>query len=602
MRDANLFPKTYLETIHAFNRPAEATSYRAAVRTARGVVEDLGATAASQSGGLTELAHVSERHSESSGHQVIAKKYKLALPIPLTKLKKAPGVSYPGDLTMLKLKDWFDYIVGRNVFHMLVGLYKADKPRERAILKAFWTNFRSIMPDHSMFRLVDEGRLDLSRTVPLILHGDEGRGRKKAPFLVLSWHSALGFVTEAANRARTHKPYVSMKCNFSESTHLHRLVTCALPKMVHDDHALQDLLQHVANDANYMMRTGVKDVEGKTHFAVCIYCCGDWVWLAKAGHFNRSFSNVQKRPLTERSIPRGICHLCQAGQAGVPWENYKEYNPNDLPPWLPTMHVQTPWTQPSPLNQIPFVPGQEAGFYAYDLFHAYHLGVGKTFMASCLALASERCMGGRVDERLEQLTFMWRTWAEENHDKAYLSSLTRASLGWPDANTFPNGQWAKGHVTTSLTEFFLDWANAQDLTADPLLGLCKEAALCIATALRVLYRSDVWLPKDVAHIFADNGLRFLSLYRILSVRSYRSGRALFSHMPKGHVMDHIFISVKISALAHDYTLSPLCTSVQMDEDYIGRVSRLSRRTNPGQTVKRVLQRCLIASYIGNVLA
>ena len=73
-------------------------------------------------------------------------------------------------------------------------------------------------------------------------------------------------------------------------------------------------------------------------------------------------------------------------------------------------------------------------------------------------------------------------------------------------------------------------------------------------------------------------------------------RALFSHMPKGHVMGHIFISVKISALAHDYTLSPLCTSVQMDEDYIGRVSRLSRRTNPGQTVKRVLQRCLIASY------
>ena len=114
---------------------------------------------------------------------------------------------------------------------------------------------------------------------------------------------------------------------------------------------------------------------------------------------------------------------------------------------------------------------------------------------------------------------MWRTWAEENHDKAYLSSLTRASLGWSDANTFPNGQWAKGHVTTSLTEFFLDWANAQDLTADPLLGLCKEAALCIATALRVLYRSDVWLPKDVAHIIADDGLRFLSLYRILSVRS-----------------------------------------------------------------------------------
>ena len=460
-----------------FNRSTEATSYRAAIRTARGVVEDIGTAAAAKSGGLSELARVPETNSERGGHQVIAKEFNLALPIRFTKLKKADGVLYPGELTMLKLKDWFDYIVRHNVFHMLVGLYRADKAREMAILQGFWKKFRSIMPEHTLFQLADQGHVDLSRTVPCILHGDEGRGRKKGPFLVLSWHSVLGFGTDAANRCRSHRPYVSMKCNFSESTHLHRMVTCALPKMVHDDRALQDLLQCVANDANYMLRTGVQDAVGNTYFAACIYCSGDWVWLSKAGNFNRSFSNVQKRPLTETSVPKGICHLCQAGQRGIPWENYKEYNPNNLPQWLPTMHVETPWTRPSPLNQIPFVPGQEAGFYAYDLFHAYHLGMGKTFVASCLALASERCCGGRVDDRLDHLTQLWRTWAEEHHDKAYLSSVTRASLGWPDAGTFPNGQWAKGHVTTSLTDFFFALGQHTGPHCRPLPGFVQRSCL-----------------------------------------------------------------------------------------------------------------------------
>ena len=121
-----------------FNRSTEATSYRAAIRTARGVVEDIGTAAAAKSGGLSELARVPETNSERGGHQVIAKEFNLALPIRFTKLKKADGVLYPGELTMLKLKDWFDYIVRHNVFHMLVGLYRADKAREMAILQGFW--------------------------------------------------------------------------------------------------------------------------------------------------------------------------------------------------------------------------------------------------------------------------------------------------------------------------------------------------------------------------------------------------------------------------------------------------------------------------------
>ena len=68
---------------------AEACSYRSAIRTARGVVQDLGEQVAKTSGGLTELARCSEAHSERDGRTVIAKKFGLALPIEFSNLPKS---------------------------------------------------------------------------------------------------------------------------------------------------------------------------------------------------------------------------------------------------------------------------------------------------------------------------------------------------------------------------------------------------------------------------------------------------------------------------------------------------------------------------------
>lgn len=46
-----------------------------------------------------------------------------------------------------------------------------------------------------------------------------------------------------------------------------------------------------------------------------------------------------------------------------------------------------------------------------------------------------------------------------------------------------------------------------------------------------------------------------------------------------------------------YIGNPLNMSTQCDEDFVGRPSRLARRTRPGKTqVKRVLQRYLKGAY------
>ena len=577
---------------------AEASSYRSAIRTAKGVVADVGESVASASGGLVQLAKCSEAHSERDGQKVIGKKFGLTLDVEFTTLPKPPGVTYPGELCMLKLKSWMSFIVSMHCVHLLCGLHQKDPPRERSILASFWKRFRSVRPTHEMWKLVDEGKLDLQRTIPLVCHGDEGRGKKRSGFLVISWSSVLGFGTQSANSTRTTHPYRQQRLNYIGSTYLTRMVTSALPKMARETAALTEILRAIADDANEMMKQGVVNSSGERFFTVCINIVGDWQWLAKCGSFTRSWSNCSKRPMTARSVPKGICHLCMADTRGVPWENYKVYDVdnNVLPTWYPTMFTVEPWETPPPLNAIPSVPGQEASFYAFDLFHSFHLGVGKILVASCLALASELMAATSVDNRLEELTSLYLVWAEENKKSLFVTTFTRANLAWMDTSCYPNGQWSKGHVTTCVMDFFISWSSKQDLSNHPLLKMGLEACEEISECLKGLYHNDIWLSQAEALRISRHGMRFLEIYKTLACQSFRQGKALFANMPKNHSLDHIFFGLYQSSLAAKWSLNPLICSMQVFEDFIGRCSRTSRRTSPQQAVRRTLERCLQASY------
>lgn len=523
---------------------AEAASFASAIRTARGVVEDFGEEAvASSSGGLVELSQCRLGNSERDGGRVIRKKFGLALPIEFSTLKKTAGISYKGELAMLKLKSWLAYIVSMNVFHLLCGLHSADQKREKSILTTFWSRFRKLRPTHPMWARVDAGLLDISRCAPLVCHGDEGRGRKRAPFLVISWSSVLGFGTEAANASRPKRPYNLMRLNYTGSTYLTRMVTAALPKMTRDSQALHDILKAVALDANEVLQQGICNDAGEKFYAVCINCVGDWQWLSKCGYFLRSYSNINKRPMNAKSKPRGICHLCLADQPSVRWENYRVYDFNQgaVPTWYATLHTVCPWNRPSPLASIGYIPGEEASFWQYDLFHSYHLGVGKTLGASCIALMSETMGSSNIEGRLEEVNNLYIVWADEHRQKTYLQGFTKANLGWPDTGTFPNGQWSKGHVSTVVVNFFIHWAQNQDFSHQELLQLSLDACCEISKCLDGLYKGDVWLQQPEALRIANHGMKFLDLYRVLAHKCYLENKALYAHMPKGHALDHIFL-------------------------------------------------------------
>ena len=181
----------------------------------------------------------------------------------------------------------------------------------------------------------------------------------------------------------------------------------------------------------------------------------------------------------------------------------------------------------------------------------------------------------------------------KNHVSAFIFSITRANLGWPDRSTFPNGQWNKGHITTNLCSFFVSWASQQDFGDHDLMKLAVQTCRNMSECLRLMYGSDVWLDRSCAEQVANLGLACLHGYKELATQSYNSYQPLFPHMPKGHSLDHIFSELKADVVnlpTVQYFLNPLNHSVQISEDWVGKASRISRRCGPPQVIVRTLER------------
>ena len=569
----------------------EASSCRSAIRAAQAVVSDLGEEGVAKSKGLLDLSRCSEHHSERDV-EVVTRRFQLQLPVRITELIKSPGVRYPGGFHVIALQSWLEFLITYNVWHVMLGLYQPDDNRQRAILSLFWKKYRALKPNHQVWAIFDKYKIDTSRCCPVILHGDEGRGRKKSPFLICSYHSFIGYGTHLANAKRTHRSYRAMRLNYAGSTHVHRMISACLPKMVRDHVALQDILTFLADSSLQALQEGIVGSDGHRYTMATLQVCGDWQWLAKCGSLNRTFANCPKRPLSEKSVPKGICHLCFAGRCGFPFEDL-----SNEAAWKSSMFSpgDEPFETRPALARLPHEPGKAAGLFAFDVWHGFHLGVAKTFCASAFAIISDRMVGGAIDARFQHLTNLYLQWCDEQHKVPFVTSITKESCGWGDRSTYPNGQWSKGHASTTFLGFLKWWLETEEnnIRNDVMLMMCKEATECIDAAFEKLYASDVWLTVSDARYIGNNGLRFLQLYQALATEAYQNNLALWSFMPKVHLVHHIFDEC---ASADCDIISPMTFAVQVDEDFIGRKARLARKVAPTQVILRTLQRSLAVSY------
>jgi hypothetical protein len=561
-----------------------------AVRAARAVTDEI---PSARHTSLGSLARIPDGNCERDTHR-LSKKYKLALPI------KRSMVRVAGEkIQFLKMSSWANFLMEKNLWHHLAGLKAPDHDRCEAIWSLFWQRFKAICPGHDIFKRPGH---DLSRTCALLVHGDEGRSARKAPILVVSAHSILGYGLSTAQGKKENDKYTGMKLNYKEPTWTTRFLLGVLPRRMYADDdgeetdAFQDFLGGITLDLESLYENGVMDPMGRKFYFCAISVMGDWPWIQKAGCLGRSFFNAAKRS-SSRTIPKGICHMCLADQPGYPWEDWV----SQTPAWVSTINTVSPFVREPALLALAKDDGDKPSLFSYDLFHTWHLGCGRTFVASAIVvLATSKHFEGSMASRVEAVSGLFESWCSRNKVRPYMKKITQAKLSWLTNADYPQGTWSKGSTTTFLMRWFVDECRSRRAAiagdSDQLLQITFEAAQAAHSFLRRLYHEEVWIPSNTASVIADKGLLFLRKHGEAIRMAFGSSRNLFLQMPNLHRFHHIAFQLKWQSQSTDFVFNALALSSQSDEDFIGRPSRISRRVHARTVVERTLQRSLEAAY------
>ena len=376
------------------------------------------------------------------------------------------------------------------------------------------------------------------------------------------------------------------------------MLSCVLPKHLYrkNDVAVDELFDFGARCADDVGRNGLANPHtGERFWMVCIAVTGDWQFLAKCGNLCRSYSNCEKGRGEEghQKNPKGICHLCRAGQRPYPFEQLGTRKPR----WLATQYTQTGFKSPPAFTRLLCNRARPESMYQFDIWHGFHLGVGKTFISSTLALISTKFPGRSVDSRFEALSQNYRDWCKANGETAYLSYIAKETILWKTTTSMPSALWSKGAATTVLLKWLEAWNSEADLEGNVLFRLREEACRLANSFFSELYKHDVWIPGAVAVQLGDCGLKFLETYNKLAKEAFRQGKVLYVFVPKHHQIHHTFlVDLWLAGKKQAFVLNPLIYATQLSEDFIGKASRTARRVHASRVVERVILRYLTKAY------
>ena len=235
---------------------------------------------------------------------------------------------------------------------VLVGGF--DSPSERAQhIAAFWEGFSLHHGDHLVYQ---EHESNLPYVLPLLWHGDEGRGKRRGQTVVVSLEVPIGIETVKPSRKRAREtcscvPPVSLKqkygparrtvpqhvkeklelqkTNMKHHSFLQHFPIFIIPSSINKKtDALFGLLDVFARELKSLFYDGFES-NGRVFCAAVCGGKGDLKWVAKIARLTRSFEHQGRI----QDLP--CCHECLAG------------TPNSN---MPTMECSAPYVFSSILN------------------------------------------------------------------------------------------------------------------------------------------------------------------------------------------------------------------------------------------------------------
>ena len=246
-----------------------------------------------------------------------------------------------------------------------------------------------------------------------------------------------------------------------------------------------------------------------------------------------------------REQPVGICFLCRAGRCQVPFEDF-----SDHARWVDD-GCGVPWLQTPSLLKLFHDPEHPSRFFKPDLFHNFHGGAGKDWLASALTECLILLPGASKDAKIEAMAAIMRTWSEKSSaNRPHSGDFCADRIGLTSYQVCPEASWSKHNDTCiymRFLEFFL--AARPEIQANEKLRVIYQGTCAANLCFQLLYEGGLWLPKQVACQAASLGRFWLQAYGVLAALTHAEGFLRFSLHPKLHYLDHSWRCMEAQATA-----------------------------------------------------
>ena len=157
-----------------------------------------------------------------------------------------------------------------------------------------------------------------------------------------------------------------------------------------------------------------------------------------------------------------------------------------------------------------------------------------------------------------------------------------------------NGQ--REPLTTTLAIWLCDFCQRRSLEqgSDARLSLASSGTRALNAMMRSFYEQDLWLNRASKNLILNAGYHFLQAGSKLALVEFSAPEKFLSNHPQApyHVscFENHRMAGRTSMPTHGIPLSEFCA---LDEDFIGRIAKVSRNVSPRLACQRVVERYLL---------
>ncbi len=394
---------------------------------------------------------------------------------------------------------------------------------------------------------------EFATKIPVSIHGDNARVYYHSKLLILSWTSSI-----------------VRGCSW-DSRNLFAVIPweVLIPGL-----SLQQLLAHFAREINALQNSKVV-VGCKSYTFAYFGSKGDLEWHVYAYNLPRYYRC------------NFLCHRCFASKVD---ELLLFTNVADDAPFLSTIVRTDDFLNNAKQisGQIPSlceIEGWSTETQFWDMMHNLYQGNGNDAAASGIVVLRNTKYYGAGDDaqQFAGATKSLRDFCKASHVRCGVPAFDKNMLNCGKNTVYPTMSGKAAHVKVVLrwlsNEFYI-----ASVLPETVLKHCAVLFHALAQFTHILAHAPLVLDQATADQACYYGLRYLVVYKYLAISAYQSRQRLWKIRPKNHYIMHTCLEMK------ETLLNPFCWTCFMDEDFMGKVKRLSQKCHRRTVSLRTIQR------------